>query len=330
MPIIPPKLQPGDEVRVIAPSRSLKLISQANIDYATKALADLSLKVTFGKHVNESDMLMSSAIASRVADLHVAFADPNVKGILTVIGGFNSNQLLPHIDYDLIRNNPKFFCGFSDITALNNAIYHKAGLINYSGVHFSTFAMQKGFEYSREYFKRVAFHGNNIELLPSDAWADDAWFMDQDNRTFHKNSGYWSINPGHAEGTIIGGNLGTLALLQGTDYMPSLQDCILFLEDDAIAGGIDVVEFERKLHSLLQQPGAETIRGLVFGRFETAFGMGQEKLRFILDNMTQSLNIPIIANADFGHTSPIFTFPVGGTCAVEVMDDAARMTLVGS
>lgn len=86
---------------------------------------------------------MSSSIRSRVADIHEAFNDSSVKAILTVIGGFNSNQLLPYLDYDLISENPKILCGFSDITALATAIYTQTELITYSGAHFSSFPWKR-------------------------------------------------------------------------------------------------------------------------------------------------------------------------------------------
>ena len=108
----PEKLKPGDEVCVITPSRSLSLIGADAINIANKRFEDLGLKLVFGKHVKESDDFTSSSIESRVSDLHDAFSDKNVKGIITVIGGFNSNQLLRYIDWNLIRNNPKIFCGF--------------------------------------------------------------------------------------------------------------------------------------------------------------------------------------------------------------------------
>jgi muramoyltetrapeptide carboxypeptidase len=98
--IIPPKLQKGDEIRVIAPARSLSIISPERITYAREALEKEGFRVTFSQHAQEMDMFSSSSIESRISDLHEAFHDPNVKGILTVIGGFNSNQLLPYIDYD--------------------------------------------------------------------------------------------------------------------------------------------------------------------------------------------------------------------------------------
>ncbi|MCJ7436116.1 MAG: LD-carboxypeptidase [Anaerolineales bacterium] len=89
------------------------------------------------------DAFDSSPITSRVADIHAAFADPKVKGILTAIGGYNSNQLLRYLDYDLIRANPQILCVFSDITALGTAIYARTGMISYSGPHFSTFGMER-------------------------------------------------------------------------------------------------------------------------------------------------------------------------------------------
>lgn len=312
--IFPNKLKPGDEVRVIAPSHSMGIISSTNKKIAFEALESLGLHITFGQHVDAMDMMHSSSIDSRLADLHQAFADQNVKAILTVIGGYNSNQLLDFIDFDMIKNNPKIFCGFSDITALGNAIYHKTGLVTYSGLHFSSFAMQKGFDYSLEHFKKIFFESNEIYLIPSKEWSDDAWYLDQQVRTFHPNAGYKVINAGEAEGKIIGGNLGTLRLLCGTPYMPNIVDAILFLEAVSHSNAADPDMFERSLQSLIQDSRFEKVQAIVIGRFENKFGMTDEKMRYILSTKSALKNIPIIANADFGHTTPIFTFPIGGTC----------------
>jgi muramoyltetrapeptide carboxypeptidase LdcA involved in peptidoglycan recycling len=328
MKIVPEKLVEGDQVRVIAPSRSLKIIDENNIKHAIKAIEALGLKVTFGKNVNELDIMSSSSIASRIEDLHVAFADKNVKAILTVIGGFNSNQLLSYIDYDLIKKNPKIFCGFSDITALQNAIYHKSGLITYSGPHFSTFAMKKGFEYTLNYFKNILFNKNKIKILASEQWADDAWFLDQENRIFYDNEGYWLIHEGQANGKIIGGSLSTFQLLHGTSYMPSLENTILFIEADAITeGNFDIVEFDRDLQSLIHQPNFDKVQGIVIGRFEKKFNMNLEKLKFIISTKQELKNLPIIANADFGHTNPIFTFLIGGLCEMSASERSVNIEL---
>lgn len=328
MKLIPNKLKAGDEVRVIAPSMSLKIISEENIHYAVKAIEALGLKVTFGKNVNEIDMMSSSSIEARIVDLHAAFADKNVKAILNVIGGSNCNQLLGYIDYELIKNNPKIFCGFSDITVLQNAIYHKTKLITYSGPHFSTFAMQKGFEYTLEYFKKIFFDSNNISIIPSQEWSDDLWFLDQNNRIFHQNKGYWIIQEGQARGTILGGNLCTFQLLHGTSYMPPLENTILFIEAETIMEEeVCPVEFDRDLQSLIYQPNFDKVQGIVIGRFENKFNMSLEKLKYIINTKHGLKNIPIIANADFGHTNPMFTFPVGGFCKMHASKESVKIDL---
>ncbi len=328
MKLITNKLKAGDEVRIIAPSLSLKIISEENIHHAIKIIEALGLKVTFGKNVNEIDMMGSSSIAARMEDLHEAFADKNVKAILTVIGGFNSNQLLKHIDYDLIKQNPKIFCGYSDITALQNAIYSKTGLVTYSGPHFSTFSMKKGFEYSLEYFKKIFFQKNIIKVFPSDKWSDDAWFLDQENRTFYDNEGYWPIHEGKAKGTIVGGSLSTFQLLHGTEFLPSLENTILFIEADSITeGNCDVAEFDRDFQSLMHQPNFNKVQSILIGRFEKKFDMNLEKLKFIIHSKHELKNIPIIANVDFGHTFPMFTFPIGGMCEISVSKEKVMIEI---
>ncbi len=320
--MIPNKLKSGDEVRVIAPSRSMKIINAETHEIATKRLTDLGLKVTFGKNVDLCDDFTSSPIEARIEDLNEAFTDKNVKAILTVIGGFNSNQLLKHIDYELIKNNPKIFCGFSDITALNDAIYAKTGLVTYSGPHYSSFGMKYGFDYTLDYFKKMLFSEDKVEVTSSDVWSNDAWFINQEERNFYKNHGMFTINKGTAKGKIIGGNLSTLLLLQGTEYMPKFdKDTILFIENDSsVSGSIYLVEFDRMLQSLIQQPGFNNVRGIVLGRAEKSCDMTPQKWEMMIKNKEELRNIPVIADADFGHTTPIFTFPIGGTATINATD----------
>jgi muramoyltetrapeptide carboxypeptidase LdcA involved in peptidoglycan recycling len=117
---------------VVAPSHSLQLIPENLRPTADRRLGELGLRVSFGEHVLERDAFTSSSVDSRVADRRAAFADPEVAGILTVIGGYNANQLPPRLDWDLIRANPKVVCGYSDITALQGAILARTGLVTYS------------------------------------------------------------------------------------------------------------------------------------------------------------------------------------------------------
>tara|TARA_B100000925_G_scaffold270279_1_gene232627 strand:+ start:235 stop:1155 length:921 start_codon:yes stop_codon:yes gene_type:complete len=295
------------------------MISKDTINIAIKTLNDLGVNVSFGKHVNECvDDFFSSSVKSRLEDLHDAFKDENVRGILTVIGGFNSNQLLSHIDYDLIKSNPKILCGYSDITALQNAIFAKTGVVTYSGPHFSSFGMVKGNEYTIEYFKKAVFESSSFEIASSKEWSDDVWFLDQENRMMIKNEGGKVARAGQARGVIVGGNLSTFHLLKGTPFMPSLDNTILFLEDDNVVDDLTPVEFDRNLQSILHLPEFIGVRGLVLGRFPKSCNMTDETIRKILLSKEELENIPIIFNLDFSHTTPMFTYPIGGEANIIV------------
>lgn len=315
--MIPEKLKSGDEVRIIAPSRSMKILGEDCIAIATERLEAMGLKVTYGKYVYEADDdYMCASKEHRAEDLNDAFKDKNVKAILTVIGGFNSNQILNLIDYEAIKENPKILCGFSDITALLDTIYAKTGLVTYYGPHFSSLGMKKGCEYTIEHFKKMFFESEEIEVKSSESWSNDAWFIDQENREFIPNDGMFVINEGEAEGEIVGGNLCTLNLLQGTEYMPDISNKILFLEDDGMADKLFLVTFDRDLQSLIHMPEFKTVKGIVIGRAEKNTGMTKEKWIKLIKNKPELDNIPVIAGADFGHTTPIFTFPIGGKAKI--------------
>lgn len=307
--IFPEKLKAGDEVRVIAPARSLSIISKEIQEIANKRFLDMGLRLTFSKHVYEIDEFNSSSIESRIEDLHEAFSDRNVKTVITVIGGFNSNQLLRYIDWDLIKNNPKIFLGYSDITALNNAIFAKTGLVNYSGPHYSTFGQKLYFDYTLEYFKKCLLEENSFEVKPSEKWSDDFWLVNQNKRNIETNQGFLIINQGEAEGTILGGNINTFNLLQGTEYFSDISDSILFIEDDA---GTQPHIFDRDLQSLIHLPNFEKVKALVIGRFQKASKVSDDLLIKIIKTKRGLDNLPIISNVDFGHTDPKITFPIGG------------------
>jgi len=326
--MIPPKLKNGDEIRVIAPSRSLSFLSNETRKIAQSRFKNLGLNVSFSKNAEEIDEFNSSSIKSRVSDLHEAFADKNVKAIFTTLGGFNSNQLLKHLDYNLIRKNPKILCGYSDITALSNAIYAKTGLVTYYGPHFSTLGMVKGLDYTIEYLTKCLFEDSEFEINPSESWSDDPWYMNQEKRKFIKNQGLLTITEGKAEGLIIGGNLGTLHLLQGTEFMPSLKDKLLFLEDDELAKDYTGATFERCLQSMLQLPNSNKLRGLVMGRFQKASEMTPEKINRIINTKKEIKNIPIIANVDFGHTTPQITFPIGGSARLNATKKGVELKIL--
>jgi muramoyltetrapeptide carboxypeptidase LdcA involved in peptidoglycan recycling len=323
--IKPRKIKKGAHIRIIAPARSLKLLSETTIKEASDRLEGFGFKLSFGKHVSEIDEFNSSSIESRIEDLHDAFADKTVDAILTVIGGYNSNQLLQYIDYELIAQNPKIICGFSDITALVNAITAKTGMITYLGPHFSSWGMKYGFEYSLENFAKCCMEEIPFDLLPSKEWSDDPWYIDQEKRDFITNDGYWILNPGHAIGRVVGGHVRCLNALQGTQYWPGLDDTILILEEDA---EISPPLFNRQLQSLVHQLDFNGVKGILIGRFQKETKMTREILEKIISTKPELKNLPIIANIDFGHTTPLATLPVGGSLEIMAMADNVKIRII--
>ena len=318
--IVPQVLKAGDEVRIVAPARGLRLIGQDSRELAKARFEEMGLKVTFGKNTTDEnwDMFGSADVEKRADDLNEAFGDKNVKAVFTVIGGSNSNQLLPYLDYELIRQNPKIFCGFSDITALLNGIYAKTGLVTFSGPHFSSLGMKKGAEYMLENLKKMIFGSQENEVKPSDFWSDDLWFINQEERHFIKNDGWHVINAGKAEGTIVGGNLGTFDLLLGSSYRPAFEkNTVLFVEECFTSEATDAGDFERHLQALIYQPDFENVSGIVIGRFQKASNVTKEKLEYIIKSKKALNRLPVIANVDFGHTMPLLTLPIGGECRMD-------------
>ncbi|MDD5331429.1 MAG: LD-carboxypeptidase [Candidatus Nanoarchaeia archaeon] len=323
--MIPSKLKNGDEIRIVSPSMSLSVITKDSIEIATERLKKMGFKITYGKNAEETDESLSSSIKSRVQDINDAFKDKNVKCVMATIGGFNSNQLLKYLDYDLIKSNPKIFCGYSDITALQNAIYKKTGLVTYSGPCFSNFGMLNGIDYTIEYFKKCLIDTSPFKINPSEKWSNDKWWENQQERNFVDNKGFKGINDGKAEGTIVGANLCTFNLLQGTEFMPSLKDSILFIEDD---GESKAHHFDRDLQSLIHLPEFNGVKGIVIGRFQNTSEITDEKLIKIIKTKKELDNIPIISNVDFGHTTPHITFPIGGKAKISVKTGNIKMEVL--
>ena len=147
----------------------------------------------------------------------------------------------------------------------------------------------------------------------------------QENRTFIENEGMFVINEGNAEGEIVGGNLCTLNLLQGTPYMPNIENKILFIEDDGGAGSSFLVNFDRDLQSLMHMPEFKKVKGLVLGRAQKNCDMTKEKWTKMIKNKPELNNIPVIAGVDFGHTTPIITFPIGGYAKLSAEVDNIKL-----
>jgi muramoyltetrapeptide carboxypeptidase len=304
--IIPPKLTSGDTICIIAPSKSLSTIAKEQRNAAEQKLNEIGLNVLYGKHAEEINEFNSSSISSRIEDLHEAFSNKRVKGILAAAGGFNSNQLLRHIDWDLIRDNPKIFCGYSDVTTLLTAIYNKADLITYSSPNFSSFGDPLHAEYTTDYFIKCLMQDTPFVVKPAISWSNSKW---EEKWSVHTNEGFWVMQEGDCEGIALGENLITMDLLKGTEYFPDIENSILFLEDDF---NNLPHNFDANLEALIIDKRFKHIKGIVLGRFQEQSKMTRVLLHEMLTTKTELKGIPIIANADFGHTEPKFTFPFGG------------------
>jgi muramoyltetrapeptide carboxypeptidase LdcA involved in peptidoglycan recycling len=294
--IVPKPLSNGGYIRVIAPSCSGKTLKPEWIKTAEETLSKAGFKISFGKNVFKQNQFQSSDRVLRLKDLHEAFSDPNVNGILAIRGGYNANDLLDYIDWKLIKNNPKVYCGFSDNTALQNAILAQTGLVTYSGPNFSTFGNSKQLKYTLENFLNAV--SDDFDL-PT------------------KNDGkIVIINKGKAKGALVGGNLCTFNLLQGTKYMPDISGKVLFFEDDHVSD-IDLWEFHRNLQSIINLSNFSTVAAIVFGKFEPASKLSPGIIGQIIKSKSELDRMPVIANVTFGHALPMLTIPIGGQATVD-------------
>ncbi|HRK76711.1 MAG TPA: LD-carboxypeptidase, partial [Streptococcus parasuis] len=233
-----------------------------------------------------------------------------IDAILTTIGGFNCNELLPYLDFDLIAQNPKIFCGYSDTTALLNAIYAKTGMQTYMGPAYSSFKMEQGQQYQTTSWLNAVTQ-DTYQLTPSLEWSSDAWYLPDAPRTFYPTE--WKVyNPGQASGVAIGGNLSTFALLHGTEFAPKPDKYILFLEEPEED---HYVEFTRHFAALLQvYPNPQAV---LIGRFPKETEMTEEILLAILDKHPILKKVPVLYDLDFAHTQPLFTITIGGQVEID-------------
>jgi len=304
--------QPGDEIRIVAPSSAWNTDRAKQYELAKKNLEKLGFNVTYGKYLEPATHLDAVDVKLRAKDIHDAYRDNSVKAIMALNGGWLANSLLPSLDWDVIRANPKPFIGYSDITVLLNAIYAKTGNVGYLGPNLGTFGIKHEAQYTAENLRSVLCgKEKTVSLVPSRKWGEGK------KRKQHVTQPWEVIQPGSAEGILIGGNIATLYLLQGTDYYPMFkEDTVLALEDDDEAGEYTTREFDRRLESILQQSNARKyIRAIVIGRFQSASKVAMEDIRQVIRSKNLK-NIPVVANVDFGHTQPLLTLPIGGRMSV--------------
>lgn len=316
----------NNEIRVVASSGKLNM-TEDDINYIKTKFKNYN--ITFGKNVNnEIPEYNCPSIKDRIKDIEDAFLDKSVKAIIIARGGFFSNQLLDEIDYNIIHKNPKSVVGFSDATSLLNAIYSQTRIKTYYGPNFSVLAMRKGNDYTYEYLNKILNNEEEYYINSANFWSSDKWYKDQENRSFIKNEGMNIINEGKSEGTIVGGNLNSFSLLQGTKYMPMAEKLILFIEEDSWAADDYLYEFDRRLQALTQQSFFKNVKGIIIGRAEQNVNMNIERWKKLISMNKKLKNIPIVINADFGHTMPMITFPIGGRCILKAEKDSIQIKII--
>lgn len=286
--MIPSKLKKGDTIGVIAPSN---YIEKDDLEYinASIALMEASgFKVKFGKYVFEDTLGYGTSPDKRAADINWAFKDDEVKAIMCVKGGEDSNTTLDYIDYEMIKKHPKIICGFSDNTSILNAIHEKTGLVTYHGPTFKSLtSWETGYAY-KQFIKTFA---ENTESLIMGEPEDE----------------YTTIQAGQATGELVGGNLSLFTKLVCGKYAVNLQDKILFLEELGFEAAPEMVN--SNIYYLKQNGVFDRIAGLWIGNYEHPSKVSIEKI--IKNAIGDEYKFPIIKSDNFGHIDKKIIIPIG-------------------
>lgn len=282
-----PKLQKGDTIALIAPASpnsadSTYLNAKAKLEsYGYKV--KIYDSVINGKNYSVPYLALSDE--ARAAEINDAFADKEVKGIICIRGGYGSSRTLELLDYDLIRENPKFFTGYSDITALINAFYYKSGIISYQGFMGLTLAKSSLDNTTKTDIEELLLHNNA-------------------NREF-KYGKYISSNNDTVRGTLIGGNLSLFVHLLGSDYLPDCKDKIIFLEDTGEATySVDRMMTKLRLFNVFRE-----CKGIVLGYFTS--DSDKAAIEAMLKRELKDLDIPVLYGFPSGHEYPFISLPIG-------------------
>lgn len=264
-------------------------------------------------------------IKTRVNELYDLLEDDSIDILMGFWGGFNTNQILPFLDYEKFKKYPKPIVGYSDISALLLAVHKMAGIKTYMGPAAISFEKKNKYEYSLDYLERVIIKKEKeIIIKDSPTFVDDLTFITGDIKTQRKqkSKGRKIYKEGIAEGKIIASNLQTLLVLAGTPYFPDLKNKILFLEEDEEA---PVQMIHRFFTHLSQVINLKEIKGICIGRYSKNSGFNKQNTEeFIYDDVFSKLKIPIIYNLDFGHTDPLITIPIGGKAYINTYENIIK------
>ncbi|MBJ7573863.1 LD-carboxypeptidase [Luteimonas sp. MC1828] len=308
--LLPVALKRGDTVALVSPSSQVD--DSFNLQLAREVMEALGFKVRTGANYAARRGHLAGSDAGRADDINAAFADRDVKAVICVRGGSGAARLLPLLDYGVIRANPKALLGYSDITALHNAIHAQTGLVTFHGPNGSgSWNSFNADQFRRLFFKRELMQYRNVadagdELVP------------RKNRTV-------TITGGKVRGELVGGNLAVLTALAGSPYLPDFRGKILFLEDVEEAP----YRVDRMFSTLKLMGALDQIAGFIFGECtdcNPGDGYGSLTLQEILDDYILPLGIPAYRGAMIGHIRQQFILPVGGR--VELDADAGSFRLL--
>jgi muramoyltetrapeptide carboxypeptidase len=306
----PRRLRAGDTIGLISPAQAR--YERTPFAIAHENLQALGFKVNEGQFLRARNGQFAGTDRERAADVNAMFADSDVAGIIAMSGGSGATRILHLLDYDTIRGNPKCFIGFSDITALNNAMQARTGLVSFSG----PMAASDWNPFTLAHFRRMLVDGE-VMTLKNESERGDQLTQTKDRTQ--------TIRGGKARGRLIGGNLSVFNTLLGTPYAPDFRGAILALED------VDeyIYRVDRLLAHLRLAGAFDQLAGVVLGQFtdcKPGEGYGKVALEEVFDDYFRPLNIPVFSGSQFGHIKKKFTLPIGAD--VEIDADAGTITLL--
>jgi len=307
--LLPMPLQWGDTVGLISPSAATA--ERIQFQFAKEALEALGFIVKPGANLEKRRGHLAGTDEERAADLNGMFADREVKAVICIRGGSGAARILPLINYESIKQNPKPILGYSDITAIHNAIYTKTGLITFHGPNgtgsWNSFNVR---QFEEVFFKQSLLKYENEKI--------------KGDELIVKNNRIQTINGGKSEGVIVGGNLTVLTALAGSGYLPDFNGKILFLEDV----GEEPYKVDRMMSTLKLMGALNNLKGFIFGQCtdcNPTGGYGALTLDDIFDDYIVPLNIPAYRGAMIGHVPKQFIVPIGARVSMDA--DEGTFTL---
>jgi len=309
----PKRLAAGDTVTLVAPANAT--FNSVELQIAKESLEALGFKVKIGAHLLDRHGYLAGDDKARADDINQAFGDRSVAAVHAIRGGWGSARLLPHLDFDTIRRNPKVLIGYSDITALLLSIHARAGLVTFHG----PIGLGRWDSYSLDYYKRVLFNGELVTYGNKQGLSDRNALVQTEFR-------HQTITPGKARGRLLGGNLTVMTAILGSPYLPDWDNAILFTEDV----GEDYYRIDRMLTQLKLAGVLGKIKGFVFGSCSECGpgngNFGALTLEEIFADHVKPLGVPAWQGAMIGHAQPQWTLPVG--VEVEIDADAGTIRLL--